>query len=138
MVPLIRRASPRGRAGLVVLLPNGQHRTVPVAATDFNITQEAPFNTPDQYCLPLISVRTILPLARLVKAKLNPTEEMSDEPPGYSAGTALDGARQPGFRPPADTMATIVSDPTPPIGATAGAADPASPPSARSQAGGRR
>lgn len=57
--------SPESSSGSVtIILPDGQHRLVPREATDIarTTTQDGPV-----YDLPLVSVRTILPIVRFVR-----------------------------------------------------------------------
>jgi len=70
--PVVRASSPRGKSNLILLLPDGQPRSVPRSATDFDGPTEQP---PAARPLPLISVRTILPVAQLVQSMLLAIEE---------------------------------------------------------------
>jgi len=74
---VVHESSPRGKANLTLRLPNGQTRSVPRRATNF----EDDNTTGDQFNpLPRISVRTILPLVQFVGHKLLSAEEISDDP----------------------------------------------------------
>ena len=58
---------PRRIGWIRVVLPDGQHRWVPQKATDLNVSAcEATPNCD----LPLVSVRTLIPLAEYVRARL--------------------------------------------------------------------
>lgn len=133
--PLVRSASPRGREGLVVLLPDGQHRTVPVKATDFQLGSYSTVNGLDHPPLPVISVRTILPLARLVRAKLALREEKSDEPapPPFGADSTPIKPSTPSLS--AETVVSIEPNATTTISPTPGAIDPSSARPVQSQSG---
>jgi len=62
---------------VVIILPDGQHRMVPRSATDAGQRSEV---TPAARCsLPLVSVRTILPVARFVRNKQIASGEGNDE-----------------------------------------------------------
>jgi hypothetical protein len=65
--------TPRGKTTISIQLPDGQRRVIPRSAT--NLAGEEHQVTSS---LPKISIRTILPVAQLVKAKLA-TEENQDE-----------------------------------------------------------
>jgi hypothetical protein len=70
--PLVQPISPQGPASILIQLPNGRHRAVPRAATDLDAPPQ-PRPTPTD--LPLISVRTILPLAHRVRAMVLAMED---------------------------------------------------------------
>ena len=54
----------RSKTHVTVLLPSGRRRSVPRSATDLERSREEVSHAPP---LPIISVRTILPLARFVQ-----------------------------------------------------------------------
>src|SRR5712675_1875482 len=65
-----------------VVLPDGRHRWVPQKATDLNVSAcEARPNRD----LPLVSVRTLIPLAGYVRARLSALGERFDETSGHTA-----------------------------------------------------
>ena len=69
-----------------VVLPDGRHRWVPQKATDLNVSAcEARPNRD----LPLVSVRTLLPLAEYVRARLSALGERFDETSGRTADPAV-------------------------------------------------
>lgn len=78
--PVIRETSSLGTAYLVVELPNGHTRSVPIAATD-DVNGTSPPSTPG--LLP-ISARTLLPVARhlqaIARAKEEVTHDISTDP----------------------------------------------------------
>ena len=78
--PVVRDTSSRGVSYLVVQLPNGRTRSVPIAATD-DTTETAPHSLSG--LLP-ISARTLLPVARhlqaMVRAKEEVTRDASSDP----------------------------------------------------------
>jgi len=74
--PLAHPNAPGRKGNLILRLPNGQHRSIPRAATDY----DGPVGRPSSLMLPLISVRTILPVARLVRLMLSAIGEVSDDP----------------------------------------------------------
>src|SRR5437868_6023989 len=64
-----------------VVLPDGRHRWVPQKATDLNVSAcEARPNRD----LPLVSVRTLIPLAEYVRARLSALGERFDETSGHT------------------------------------------------------
>jgi hypothetical protein len=69
-----------GDPHLVLLLPDGHHRAVHLSATDGAGARPHP-SSPSS--LPLISVRTLLPLARLLQAMLRAREETADAVPPH-------------------------------------------------------
>src|SRR5207249_8035152 len=82
--------SPSGlirRIGWVrMVLPDGRHRWVPQKATDLNVSAcEAKPNRD----LPLVSVRTLIPLAEYVRARLSALGEKFDETSGHTADPAV-------------------------------------------------
>jgi hypothetical protein len=82
--------SPRGliwRIGWIrVVLSDGRHRWVPQKATDLNVSAcEARPNCD----LPLVSVRTLIPLAEYVRARLSALGERFDETSGHTADPAV-------------------------------------------------
>jgi hypothetical protein len=74
---IVCQSSPRGKENVTLLLANGQHRSVPRAATSLEATEEQ-----QRQCrrLPLISIRTILPLSQFIRSKLLANEEEQDVP----------------------------------------------------------
>ncbi len=69
-----------------VVLPDGRHRWVPQKATDLNVSAcEARPNRD----LPLVSVRTLIPLAEYVRARLSALGERFDETSGHTADPAV-------------------------------------------------
>ena len=106
--PLVRSTSTRGKQFLVVRLPNGHTRSVPVYATDHATQQSvaAPIGL-----LP-ISARTLLPLARYLKLKSTSlaTEEATNAPP--STAEPDDEFRERGSDPtPESILIDAQSDP---------------------------
>src|SRR3972149_6074335 len=96
-LPIVRPTSPRGRAQLVVLLLNGHHRSIARSATDL----DSPVPTrPVHQGLSPISVRTMLPVAQFIRAKLAATEEMSHDLPTCPAQPAASVPRPPPEREP--------------------------------------
>src|SRR6266702_3285412 len=81
------------RSGLIrrigwirVVLPDGRHRWVPQKATDLNVSAcEARPNRD----LPLVSVRTLIPLAEYVRARLSALGERFDETSGHTVDPAV-------------------------------------------------
>ena len=69
--PVIRETSSLGTSSLVVQLPNGRTRSVPLAATDDGIATSTAFPSG---LLP-ISVRTLLPVARHLHVIMHAREE---------------------------------------------------------------
>jgi hypothetical protein len=69
--PLVRSTSARGKQYLVVRLPNGHTRSVPINATDYQSQQAVPALTALTAPIGLfpISARTLLPLARYLRLK---------------------------------------------------------------------
>jgi hypothetical protein len=69
-----------------VVLPDGRHRWVPQKVTDLNVSAcEARPNRD----LPLVSVRTLIPLAEYVRARLSALGERFDETSGHTADPAV-------------------------------------------------
>ena len=69
-----------------MVLPDGRHRWVPQKATDLNVSAcEARPNRD----LPLVSVRTLIPLAEYVRARLSALGERFDETSGHTADPAV-------------------------------------------------
>ena len=103
-----------------VVLPDGRHRWVPEKATDLD---DSACDVPRNHDLPLVSVRTLLPLAEYVRTRLPYAGERGDGTPGYSAELAT-GAGPTGSA--GDFSAEIVADDdtdnTATSGETAGAA----------------
>jgi hypothetical protein len=87
-----------------VVLPDSRHRWVPLKATDLNVSAcEARPNRD----LPLVSVRTLIPLAEYVRARLSALGERFDETSGHTADPAV---RAGIARSTADLGAEIVAD----------------------------
>jgi len=86
----------RSKTHVTVLLPTGRRRSVPRSATDLERPAEEASHDPP---LPVISVRTILPLARFVQGLKQAKEErhaeqqaesiQATEPDSTSAGNDL-------------------------------------------------
>jgi hypothetical protein len=96
---LIGAASARGAGWLTVALPDGRRRSLRRAVTDLSVA------TVSGCALPLISVRTLLPLARHVEVLLKISkEEIFNEQLAQSrfpvAGLGIP-SRAPGVAPPA-------------------------------------
>ena len=87
---LLRDFSPRGNSSVTIQLPNGQRRVVPRSATNLDANEFSESAVGD---LPIISVRTILPVARFVQAKLRAPEEEKDGRSSSCVGTG--SAKQP-------------------------------------------
>src|SRR6267143_1830894 len=69
-----------------VVLPDGRHRWVPQKATGLDVSAcEARPNRD----LPLVSVRTLIPLAEYVRARLSALRERFDETSGHTADPAV-------------------------------------------------
>jgi hypothetical protein len=83
----VSASGPSRRIGWIrVVLPDGRHRWVPQKATDLNVSAcEARPNRD----LPLVSVRTLLPLAEYVRARLSAAGERFDETSGHTADPAV-------------------------------------------------
>jgi hypothetical protein len=83
----VSASGPSRRIGWIpVVLPDGRHRWVPQKATDLNVSAcEARPNRD----LPLVSVRTLLPLAEYVRATLSASGERFDETSGHTADPAV-------------------------------------------------
>ena len=125
---LVQCSFPRRKSDLVVSLPNGEHRSVPRSATDFG---GPPSDQIDRRNLPLISVRTILPVAQFVRSRLHTTEEMncvtsvcSSNPP--SCAIPRRETQVPG-RQPTVPMEPVRSAESTTVGSTRSQADPAHP-----------
>jgi hypothetical protein len=86
----LRDFSPRGNSSVTIQLPNGQRRVVPRSVTNLDANEFSESAVGD---LPIISVRTILPVARFVQAKLRATEEEKDGRSSSCVGTG--SAKQP-------------------------------------------
>ncbi|MDF1513771.1 MAG: hypothetical protein P1S60_08180, partial [Anaerolineae bacterium] len=74
---LLRDSSSRGHTFITIQLPNGQRRIVPRSATDLS---EMSANAPTITLRP-VSVRTLLPVVRFVKAKVATREEQYEYAP---------------------------------------------------------
>src|SRR5215472_6140458 len=76
-------SGPSRRIGWVqVVLPDGRHRWIPKKATDL---EEAACEARPNRDLPLVSTRTLLPLAEYVRARLSATRERVNETTGAAA-----------------------------------------------------
>jgi hypothetical protein len=91
-VPVANRRAPRASRsaltsdGAARVVPDGRHRWVPQKATDLNVSAcEARPNRD----LPLVSVRTLIPLAEYVRARLCALGERFDETSGHTADPAV-------------------------------------------------
>src|ERR1700730_17455995 len=69
-----------------VVLPDGRHRWVPQKATDLDVST---CETRPNRDLPLVSVRTLIPLAEYVRARLSALGERFDETSGHTADPAV-------------------------------------------------
>ena len=91
MFPIAGGVSPHGGTpAVVIVLPDGQHRIVPCSATDLAHGFHAPRVGEDG--LPLVSARTILPVAAFVKSKQAASWEGTDD--DEHAVDAVDGTRR--------------------------------------------
>ncbi|MHB8597324.1 MAG: hypothetical protein ACYDER_11000 [Ktedonobacteraceae bacterium] len=102
-LPLLTVRVNRSKTHVTVLLPTGRRRSVPRSATD--LERQADQASPASP-LPVISVRTILPLARFVQALKQAKEERHAEQAGSSIqspepGSANDLAATPTDQPAA-------------------------------------
>ena len=87
-----------------MVLPDGRHRWIPQKATD--LEDVACEITPNRD-LPLVSVRTLLPLAEYVRARLSAAKEGVDE----TSGAAADPTSRAGIAgSAADLGAQVVAD----------------------------
>lgn len=68
-----------------VVLPDGRHRWVPEKATDID---DSACDAARNHDLPLVSVRTLLPLAEYVRTRLPDAGERGDGTPGHSTELA--------------------------------------------------
>ena len=75
-LPLLTVRVNRSKTHVTVLLPTGRRRSVPRSATDLGRPAEEASHDPP---LPVISVRTILPLARFVQGLKQAKEERHAE-----------------------------------------------------------
>ena len=83
----VSASGPSRRIGWIrVVLPDGRHRWVPQKATDLNVSA---CETRPNRDLPLVSVRTLLPLAEYVRATLSASGERFDETSGHTADPAV-------------------------------------------------
>jgi len=98
-------SGPSRRIGWVqVVLPDGRHRWIPQKATDL---EEAACEARPNRDLPLVSTRTLLPLAEYVRARLSATRERVNE----TTGAAADPTARAGIAgPAADLGAQVVAD----------------------------
>ncbi len=99
-----------------VLLDDGRQRWIPQKATDL---EEAACEVRPNRDLPLVSVRTLLPLAEYVQARLSAARAGVDETSGLTADPAV-RARIAGSA--ADLGAEIVADDDAKVAATTGEA----------------
>jgi hypothetical protein len=101
----VSASRPSRRTGWIqVVLPDGRHRWIPQKATD--LEDVACEITPNRD-LPLVSVRTLLPLAEYVRARLSAAKEEVDE----TSGAAADPASRAGIAgSAADLGAQVVAD----------------------------
>jgi len=60
--PVISNKSPRGKSQLIIQLPNGLRKSISRSVTDLDLSPRGESSN-----LPFLSVRTILPIARLVQ-----------------------------------------------------------------------
>jgi hypothetical protein len=97
----------RSKTHVTVLLPTGRRRSVPQSATNLECRAEDVVHDPS---LPVISVRTILPLARLVHQLKQAKEERhaeqqteSNTPPGSGSTSSSNGLASASQKPPAAT-----------------------------------
>ena len=88
---LVRPVSSRGKAMLTLRLPDGQLRSVPRAATDIDGHSQVAVSREG----PLISVRTLLPVARLVRLMITATEEVACDVALRSGSTSTAAAPVP-------------------------------------------
>ncbi|MFL5706694.1 MAG: hypothetical protein ACJ8AG_28310 [Ktedonobacteraceae bacterium] len=108
-LPLLTVRVNRSKTHVTVLLPTGRRRSVPRSATD--LERQADQALPDSP-LPVISVRTILPLARFVQGFKQAKEERHAEQAGSlvhspepgSASSANDLASTPADQPAATRL----------------------------------
>src|SRR5438477_730548 len=105
-----------------VVLPDGRHRWVPQKATDLNVSAcEARPNRD----LPLVSVRTLIPLAEYVRARLSALGERFDETSGHTADPAVRaGIAGSTADPSGEIVADDDADSTTTAGEAGGAATP--------------
>ena len=103
-----------------VVLSDGRHRWVPEKATDLN---DSACEARPNRDFPVVSVRTLLPLAEYVRARLSDLSERVDGTPGHSAELAV-RASIAGFAndPGAESVAEDDTDSTTASGETGGAA----------------
>ena len=107
-----------------VALPDGRHRWIPQEATDLDDPAcEAPANRD----LPLVSVRTLRPLAEYVRARLSAARERVDGSSGHAADPAVRaGVAGSKADPGAEIVADDDTDNTTTAGKAAGTAAPVS------------
>jgi len=72
--PMVHPISPRGKAQLVIRLPDGQPRSVPRAATDIDGPLQPALPARE---VPWISVRTLHPVAQCVRSIIRAAEEVA-------------------------------------------------------------
>jgi hypothetical protein len=119
----VSASGPSRRIGWVqVVLPDGRHRWIPQKATDL---EDAACETRPNRDLPLVSVRTLLPLAEYVRARLSAAREGVDE----TSGPAADPTTRAGIAgSAADLGAQVVADDDSEGTTTVGEADGAATP----------
>src|SRR5258708_10386698 len=107
-----------------VVLPDGRHRWVPQQATDLNVSACEARAHRD---LPLVSVRTLVPLPDYVRARLSALGERFDETSGHTADPAVrTGIAGSTAELGAEIVAADDSDKTPTAGEASGTAPPGS------------
>jgi hypothetical protein len=101
----VSASAPSRRIGWVqVVLPDGRHRWIPQKATDL---EDAAGEARPNRDLPRVSVRTLLPLAEYVRARLSAAREGVDE----TSGAAADPTTRAGIAGSgADLGAQVVAD----------------------------
>jgi hypothetical protein len=120
--PLIRETSSLGTSYLVVELPNGHTRSVPIAVTE-DVSETSPFSTSG--LLP-ISARTLLPVARHLQAMARAKEEVTHDTSSDSQiplSDRSDIAEEPDIR-HRDSSNRARSRSAPPVRPTPGGAHP--------------
>jgi hypothetical protein len=113
--PIVSLQSPRHREHIIVELADGRRRSIPRAATDLQASSST--GPQPEKPLPKVSVRTLLPLARYLRAMLTLSEEVSDEntAPTVNSADANDPAHLAGIVAPRTSstgQTTSNSDPT--------------------------
>ncbi len=105
-LPLLTVRVNRSKTHVTVLLPTGRRRSVPRSATD--LERQADQVSPDS-SLPVISVRTILPLARFVQGFKQAKEERHAEQAGSFVQSPEPGSANDLASAPTDQPATTRS-----------------------------